>query len=580
MSRSSVSTVFRQFAPGFKIALPAGRQASSAWRPPRHLLGQLPLFGILILAFWLRWTGMDWGLPQGEHLVASYLSDERTLFYWIRLMQSEKWDFNPHSYFNGTLLLFFLAGFYKVLSLFGALTLSRDPLFYYEQVNEWAKFFWFGRAAMILIGVVTVGVVYKAGRLAFGKGVGLLAALLYAIVPLHVVSSKHLLVEPAATLWFALMLYFCFKIIQEGLWKDYLGAALVLASACVVKITCSPLWILLLFSHLLHAAEKRKLLSLWRELGSAKLWVSTGVAIGFYFILNPYLLFNLGEVWAEAQAYYSQYHFWSYLGYGSLYSLTHLIPYGFGPWLLAWGLTATSFSFFSKRREVWLTLFGLLLYFYLNSRTGTIVVKYHVVLLPFLALLVAYFFKRLVEQTPLVIRGLGALLFVWMVIETFGISLSYNRLFLRPDARDRASLWIKEHIPRGTTIAILQEPYWYSPPILYNQYFFSGRNRYWRVEPKYQVVNLETKEERIKTEKPDYVVITEREIRLFQRSHGDFRKTDDWSYLDSFLLREGYRKVETFENRLEKWGVSLERRFPPDDWQQILLGIRIYRKVR
>lgn len=523
---------------------------------------------------------MDWGLPQGEHGVASYRSDERTLFSWIRQMQPEKLDFNPHSYFNGTLLLFFLAGLYKTLSFFGVLTLSSNPSFYYRHVSEWAKFFWFGRLAMVLIAVASVWAVFKAGQLAFGKRVGLVAALLYAIVPLHVVSSKHLLVEPASTLWFASMLYFCFKIIREGLGKDYLGAALVLASACVVKITCAPLWTLLLFSHFLGPKKSKWHLSIWETLGNPKLWISTGVAIGVYFILNPYLLFNLDEAWREARFYYSHYHHaWAYLGYGPIFSLTHLIPYGFGPWFTFWGLAATFFSFFSKRREVWLTLLGLLVYFYLNARTGTVVVKYSVVLLPFITLLMGYFFIQLMERAPFVARLLGAFLFVWMILETLDLSLGYNRLFLRPDARDRASQWIREHIRPGAKIAVLQEPYWHSPPILYNQYFFSGQNRYWRVEPKYQVANLGYNEERVKTERPDYVVITGREIRLFQRSRVNFQRADNWNDLESFLNREGYKRIQIFENRLERGGVELPPGFPPDDWQQILLDIRIYQKV-
>lgn len=540
------------------------------WVRPQILSG-IFLALILILAFWLRWQGMNWGIPQGDHLVASYRSDERTLFTWIRVMQPGQWDFNPHSYFNGTLLLFILAGLYKILSLFDLVTLSQDPLFYYQHVSEWGKFYGFGRLAMISIGVTTVWVIYKAGRYAFGRKVGLLSALLYAIVPLHVVSSKHLLVEPAATFWFALMLYFSFKIIREDSWKDYLTAAFVLASACVVKITCAPLWILVFFSHLLGSMEGRR--------PSKKLWVSTAVAFFAYFILNPYLLFNLDEVRTEARNWYVQYNAWNHLKYGHLFSLTHMIPYGYGPWFTFGGMAATVICLFSKRREIWLTLIGLAVFFYLNSRTGTVVVKYYVVLLPFLTLLTAYFFSELFKKPALAVRVFAILVFVWMVRETLDLSLAYNRIFLRTDARDNASFWIKEQIPKGSKIALFQEPYWYSPPILYNQYFFTGRNQFWRIEPRYDLVNLKEKEERIKTEKPDYVVLTDREIRMLQRARGDYRKVDDWSYWDAFFSQGGYEKVQTFENRLEKRGIKLSPGFPPDDWQQILLEIRVYKRT-
>lgn len=536
------------------------------------------LLATLVLAFWLRRTGIEWGLPGGDHYVASYRPDEFSLFAWIRRMNPDRWDFNPHIYLNGTLLLFALAGFYKVLSFFGLVKISTSPLFYYEHVSEWAKFYGFGRVFMVGIGLLTVWAIYRAGRAAFGKTAGLVAALLYAIVPVHVISSKHLLVEPAATLWFALLVLFSFRIIQRGAWKDYLRAAIVLGSGSAVKINLAPLGILLASAHFLGKVKHWDL-NLFRSAAlDSKIWKALTLTGVSYLAFNPYLLFNLEEARKEAQAWLLTYHSWEYLGYGPLFTLTHLLPAGLGLWFFLGGVLACLFALFSRRREVWLLLLGLLINFYVSARTGTIVVKYTVTLLPFLTLLMGHFFVKLLEGPP-VWRAVGAVFFAWVMLATLDLSICYNALFLRPDARDLASNWIKEQVPRGSKIAVLKEPYFHSPPVLYNQYFFLGRSREWRVERWYQVVNLEFEDAKIRKEAPDYVVISGRENRLFARAHHDFTQKDDWGRLESLLQGEGYERVKVFENRLMRHGKALVRNFPPDDWQQFLAEIRIYQRV-
>lgn len=538
------------------------------------------LFLILILAFWLRITGLSWGLPQGEHFVASYRPDEYSLFAWLRQMQPQKADFNPHIYLNGTLLLFALAGFYKILSLFGILTVSSDPVFYYQNVAQWARFYWFGRLAMVFIGVFTVWVIYRAGRLAFGKSVGLIASALYAIVPLHVVSSKHLLVEPAATLWFSGMIFFCFKIIRRGKWKNYLLAALTLGSAAAVKVTCFSLAALLVIAHFLscrNQAEKRGFLAIVTD---PRLWASMGTAGVSYLLFNPYLILNLKEALAEASDWYQTYQGWSYLGYGPLFSLTHLLPYGLGPLFFVWAVASCFSCVFWPRREISFLVIGLLLHFYANARTGTVIVKYHVTLLPFTALLTAYFFNMLFQSSRQWIRIPIAAVFVWMFLDTLSLSLAYDGLFLKPDVRDEASRWIRRNIPSGKQIGLYGKPYDHSPPMIYNQYFFRGRSPIWQVSPLYEIIDFGADLSKISEKNPEYFIMTARENREFRRNQGNYDPSDDWGLFEPLIQEQGYRLIQTFDAQLERFGKPLPKGFPPDDWQQILPRIRIYQRVK
>ena len=317
--------------------------------------------------------------------------------------------------------------------------------------------------------------------------------------------------------------------------------------------------------------------------GGVKFLAASGAAAISYFVFNPYLLFNLSEVWGEAKIWQSQYQTgWKNFGYGPLFALTHLLPYGFGSGLIFWGIAASLFAFFSKRREVWLLLAGLFLFFYLTARTGTTVIKYYIVLIPFLTLLIAHFFKSLMQNASWGLRVLSLAAFIWMVVDTSGLSFSYDYLFLQTDARDKASKWIQEHIPQGAKIAVFTEPYYHSPPVIYNQYFFSGRSPWWRVEHRYEILNLDGHDLKLREENPDYVIVSGRENLRFRRGKGDYRTVHDWSQLESFLKEEGggYVKVQQFENQLRKYGWSLPSGFPPDDWLQILAEVRIYQSQK
>lgn len=544
------------------------------------LISDICLGAILILAFWLRFVGIEWGIPGvGDRIAASYRSDEWLVFHRLLLMKPNEWDFNTHTYTNGTLIFYLLGIIYKLLALTGFLKMGDSQAFYYQNPAEWGRFYWIGRFVMILIGTTATWVIYRAGRVAFTRRTALFAALFNAIIPLNVVSTKHMLIEPAATLWFALAIFFNFKIIRNSSWKYYFYSALTLGSACAVKINCTPLGVLLILAHLLGRLQSVSFKAVRYELLSPKLFFSLAVFAGTYLLCNPYLLFNFQEAFQQLQKNYGQYQgAWRYLGYGHGVSLTHLLPYGFGLGFYLVSIMACIGSVFFKKKEIGYLLTGLVLLFYLNSRTGTLVVKYHIVLLPFLVLITAYFFDQLLKARVRWIMFLTSFGLSMVIYNTLSLSLSYNRLFQREDARDQASEWIKKNVPPGASLGVFMEPYYQSPPFLYNQYFFTGKSPKWEIKLLNPVLNASKQLDKFEEMKPDYYVISSRENRFFNRLKSDFSKKDDWTKMESSLNKLGYQRVAVFENALENNGRRLLRGFPPEDWDQIFIQSRIYRQ--
>jgi 4-amino-4-deoxy-L-arabinose transferase-like glycosyltransferase len=86
----------------------------------------------------------------------------------------------------------------------------------------------FERFAAAVLGVATVYLVYQLGRLLYGRRTGLLAALLMALMPYHVVVSRQVLLDGPMTLFatLTLLLLALYLTTHERLWLYAAGAAM------------------------------------------------------------------------------------------------------------------------------------------------------------------------------------------------------------------------------------------------------------------------------------------------------------------------------------------------------------------
>jgi len=89
----------------------------------------------------------------------------------------------------------------------------------------------FERLAIAALGVATVGVVYELGRLLYGRPAGLVAALLMALMPYHVVVTRQVLLDGPMTLFATLTLLLLVRFVLSGRpgWLYGAGAAMGLS---------------------------------------------------------------------------------------------------------------------------------------------------------------------------------------------------------------------------------------------------------------------------------------------------------------------------------------------------------------
>jgi len=82
-----------------------------------------------------------------------------------------------------------------------------------------------GRLLAVAIGVITIYVVYRLGNLLYGENTGILAALILAVMPYHVVVSRQVLLDGPMVLCSTLTLYMIarFVLTQHPMWLHAAG---------------------------------------------------------------------------------------------------------------------------------------------------------------------------------------------------------------------------------------------------------------------------------------------------------------------------------------------------------------------
>jgi hypothetical protein len=96
---------------------------------------------------------------------------------------------------------------------------------------------WTARGFAAAVGVATVGVTYLLGRRLYGTGAGLIAALLIAVMPYHVVVSRQVLLDGLMTLCATAALYCVVRYVEAGRLSWLLAGGSMMGAAVLSKET-------------------------------------------------------------------------------------------------------------------------------------------------------------------------------------------------------------------------------------------------------------------------------------------------------------------------------------------------------
>lgn len=415
-----------------------------AERSFRSYLTIIPCVLVLLAGAALRFWGLGWGLPNSLHSY-SYHPDE------FLVMGAA-----------GSVLLTGFPRFYNYPSLFiylVAIAVSAGSA--YGLVHGLAGMYLCARVVSALMGVVAVAAAYWAGKSIWGRAEGLLAALVLCIAPLHVQHSHFATVDVPSTLFVAACFGYAGLVLKRGSWRDYVLCGVMAGLAAGTKYNAGLVVLSLIAAHFIGGKE--------RNAGLRRLLAALGCAIAAFVICTPASILRSSEFVYGLT--YELHHsatghglVFAGTGNGFVYTFTSSLWYGLGPALAILFGAATIYGVSKMDRRALTILAFAIPYYALISISQVRFARYALPLLPAAALLIGWMACDLWSRFPRAARWAWAGLFAVIIAGTLLYTIALDRLFVQPPPQDRAARWIFANVPKGSSIGVIDVPWFYSPP--------------------------------------------------------------------------------------------------------------------
>jgi Dolichyl-phosphate-mannose-protein mannosyltransferase len=419
---------------------------------------RLGLLLVLAIGFGLRTFSAGYGLPDLYH------PDEPKIVE--RAVRFHQGDLNPRFFNYPSVYMYALAGVYGIV--FGASpdgvvgAFGRSPALFYRV----------GRLVTALFGTATLWGVYHVGRIAYDRGVGLLAAALLAVDLLHVRDSHWITTDVPLTFLITLATLCSLRYWRDGRLTAAAAAGVVTGLAGSMKYPGGLAFLALVAAH----AARRPGWPVWRRIAARDTVLAAGAAAVGFVLGTPFAVLTPGAFVRDVldEAHTVQFGNDPDVP-GYLFHLVNSLPdaMGWPLYLLALAGLAWALTVRGPREMVLLAV--AVPYLALVVTWTTRFERYAIPLLPVLTLLGATAVVRgtgwVSERARVVsgpwrafaLAGLAALL----LAPALGRVTAYHRLLAQPDTRVLGAAWVEHQVPPGTRIAL--EPYSLSLPVARRQ---------------------------------------------------------------------------------------------------------------
>jgi hypothetical protein len=417
---------------------------------------------ILAVAAYVRLRGVNWGLPY------SYQNpDERIVLQ--RAFRVARGHPNPEWFYYPSLLFYVIGTVTWFVGEWFRPHAGGSYLAPVSFITDPTPYFLIGRLVVAAFGVAAVYLVYRIGREAFSRTVGLLAALFLAAEPLHVRYSHVAVTDvPASSLGLlALLLFLRAARLRSGRWL--VAGALVAGLATGTKYNLGmlvlPAVIAAWFVYRDRSAGDR----LRSFAAHAVRAVALPMVVAFV-VSTPFALLDLPHF---ARDFYRQNRIMAngWLGFenvhnGYWYNLHVNLAGSLGVVLLVLGLAGLVLALVRRTRaDVILVPFVIVYYLYVSS-WHELADRYLLPIVPLLIILAVRLCAEL-ARAPVVRRravavGAATALLAGAILVPAHASIVYTRSLSGIDVRTVAKAWIETHLPYGSIVAT--EPY--GPPLV------------------------------------------------------------------------------------------------------------------
>jgi len=483
----------------------------------------------------------------------SYHPDEYQVFKSLSHMSPGRLSLDPGNYIYPSLHTYLVGAALGAGALVGGVHLERSLNYYFDHPDDMGRMYVVGRAVSLLAAVGMLLLTWRFGE-SMGRGVGLAALVMLALMPALCVHSHNLTRDTCAALATVLCFAACRRVAQTGeaKWYDLAGGAVALCVA--FQYFAVVLWGMVAVAGFLR----------WRRGGDRLRTVLTGLAVSLvvllavFFLTNPYHVLNADKFVADFASETTHVSLGSrLLSFGWATHLFRMLP-----WLVTWPLAVLlglglAAALVRRRDEDWLLLAWVALWAGVVGLDGRSYSRYYVPLLPALALLGARGLVWALRGRALAVGVVLAGVMVAPAAESWG----WVRLYARENVRTVAGEWIAEHVPVESSIGATRWPWQFEVPVV-----DAARYRLRVVEAgergnPYDLVRL--------TElRPDYFVTSSLQCGKIARGGPVENEADRFWH---FLLKSGetYGEAARFEDSLDVFGRPVETWRYPEDMQYV-----------
>lgn len=413
------------------------------WREAADLKeSRLGLLLALVTAALLRF----WALPQGVPFNPG-VDEPEVMERAVRMIKTG--DFNPHFFDYPTLYMYVQAVVAAFRFVFGAMrgrwsSLAQAPT---------EEFYIWGRGVTAILGIATVWIVYRAG-MRWGARTALLAAVMMAVMPLHVRESHYVLTDVPTTFLVVLTFLLSLRAQERATAWSFAVAGAAAGLAAATKYNGAIAMAMPLLAWAMTPVRPSRPVAL--------IWIVGGMLTAFL-LAAPYTFLDLPTFLNQFARLSSEYRapansanpVWQTY-------FTHLRN------ALAWPgcvlvLTGIAFGVWHSvrgpERSKWVlaTVFPLV-YFRFVSNQNIVYARYLLPLIPFLSLLAAAAVVGIVDWLREVNLPRHGRNVVTVVLTLAAIAppaytaIRYNADAAKVWTTEEAYEWIRRELPKGTAI--------------------------------------------------------------------------------------------------------------------------------
>ncbi len=464
---------------------------SSAGRRRRVGLAGVLLVAVLVLALALRLKGVAWGLPY------SFVNADESVVV-PKAFAAARGHLNPQFFFYPSLYFYLTGALYVLAAPVWWLLGNGNLLAQTSFVVDPGPYFLLGRLLSVVMGTASVYLVYRLGRVAFGRPAGLLAALLLAVAPLHVAYS-HMAVTDVTAVAFSLL---ALVLLQRAagsagapaapaaepapagpaepvparstrwwLVAGAVAAGLATSTKYNLGVLVLPATVAAVYACRGEAAARAaaggRVVLVWLRLLVLRLYLPMLAA---FVVASPFVVLDaphfLRDFRRQSQIMDRGWLGFEHVGNGFWFNVTPNLTGAIGVVLVALAVAGLAWALWRRTRLDLMLAPYVIVYFVYIGTWKELADRYLLVIVPLLLLLAARVCVEFVDLVRPRARRAAIPVAVAVLAVAFVLpladSIAFDRALGGTDTREAAREWIQRNVPGGSLIAVEN----YGPPLV------------------------------------------------------------------------------------------------------------------